>query len=318
MRQATGEADRVIRAVLRRQGGLISRNQLLAAGWTPAALRYRTRVEGPWQAVLPGIYHDHNGPLAGGQREIAAILYAGEECVISGQAALFQHGVRAPLTDFVDVLIPHSKKLQSIEFVRIVRTKRMPERPWLRDGIRWAPVARAVADATRGQLGSREVTAIVADAIQRQRCTISQLAQELRAGPNRGSALLRSALEEVADGVASVAEGDLRKLVKTAGLPEPLYNPKLYVGSEFLAQPDLWWRDAGVTGEVDSREWHLSPELWARTMARHTRMTAQGILVLHFTPKQIRQDGIRVVAELRAALAAGRQRPALPIRTFPT
>ncbi len=318
MKLCSDEADRVIGAVLRRQGGVISRSQLLAAGWTPAALRYRTRAEGSLQLVLPGVYLEHNGPLAGGQREIAAILYAGKECVITGQAALFQQGVRAPLTDFVDVLIPHSTKLQSIEFVRTLRTKRLPENAWLRDGIRWAPVARAVADAARGPLGLREVKAMVADAVQQQRCTIGQLAEELRAGPNRQSAFLRTALDEVADGVASVAEGDLRKLVKTGGLPEPLYNAKLYIGSDFLAQPDLWWRAHGVVGEVDSREWHLSPEQWARTMARHARMTAQGILVLHFTPKRIRQDGQRVIAELKAALEAGSHRPPLPIRTFPS
>jgi hypothetical protein len=34
-------------------------------------------------------------------------------------------------------------------------------------------------------------------------------------------------LEEVADGVRSAAEGDLRKLIKRSGLPEPLYNPDL-------------------------------------------------------------------------------------------
>jgi hypothetical protein len=293
----------------------VSRGQLLESGWTPAALRYRTRPDGPWRLVLPGIYLSHNGPLAAGQREIAAALYAGRDCVITGQAALLRQGVRVPLTEFVDVLIPDAMKVQSTGFVRTHRTTRMPADSWLRDGIKWAPVARAVADAARGPLELRDVKALVADAVQRQCCTVSQLAQELSAGPNRGSAPLRTALEEVADGVASVAEGDLRKLIRYGQLPEPLYNPKLYVGSEFLAQPDVWWRDTGVAGEVDSREWHLSPGRWAQTMARHARMTAQGILVLHFTPKQIRQNGPQVVADLRAALAAGTQRPPLPIRT---
>jgi hypothetical protein len=44
-------------------------------------------------------------------------------------------------------------------------------------------------------------------------------------------------------------------------------------------------------------------------------MTARGILVLHFTPKQIRTEPRRVVAEMRLAIEEGRKRPPLEIRT---
>jgi hypothetical protein len=308
---------RAVGTVLRQQGDLITRSQVLDAGMTEAALRHRTRVDGPWNVVLPGVYLAHNGSLTAGQREIAAVLYAGRGCVITGQAALQQQGVRVPLSEFVDVLIPDATKRQSVGFVRTHRTTRMPERPWFRDGIRWAPVARAVADVARGEVEFRAVRDVVADAVQGRKCTIEQLASELRAGPNRGSGTLRAALEEVADGVASAAEGDLRKLVKTGKLPDPMYNASLYVGSEFLAAPDLWWRDAGVAGELDSREWHLSPEQWQRTMARHSAMSAHGIIVLHFTPRRVKSGPSGVIAELKSAIEAGLQRPALAIRTVP-
>jgi hypothetical protein len=158
------------------------------------------------------------------------------------------------------------------------------------------------------------VDVLIRHAIKR---AVAQLVAELQAGQAQGSAALRAALEEVADGVASAAEGDLRKLIKIGKLPEPMYNPSLYVGSDFLAQPDVWWPDAGVAAELDSREWHLSPELWKRTMARHSAMSAQGIIVLHFTPSRIRSDASRVIAELRSAIEAGSRRPALAIRTIP-
>lgn len=60
-------------------------------------------------------------------------------------------------------------------------------------------------------------------------------------GPTRESGRLRAVLDEVADGVRSAAEADLRLLIKRSGLPEPLYNPDLYLGSMFLARPDAWW-----------------------------------------------------------------------------
>lgn len=269
------------------------------------------------RVVLPGVYLMHSGGLTSGQREIAAVLYAGRGCVVTGIAALQRHGVRVPRSLIVDVLIPEATKRQSAGFVRTHRTIRMPEHPLLANGIRWAPAARAVADATRGEIDLRDVRALVADAVQQRKCTIEQLGAELAGGPRQGSAAFRAALEEVADGVASVTEGDLRKLIKSGRLPEPLYNPELYVGDEFIAQPDVWWRDAGVAGEVDSREWHLSPAQWERTMARHARMSAAGIIVIHVTPRRIRSDGAKVLAEFRSAIEAGLQRPPLPIRTVP-
>jgi len=237
--------------------------------------------------------------------------------MITGLAALARMGVRVPIPEIVDVLVPHQQRRQSKGFVRIHRTTRMPERPWRTDNLQWAPPARAVADAVWDQADIRSVRALVADAVQQGKCTVEQLAIELRAGPNQGSGALRVALEEVADGVASVAEGDLRKLIKNGGLPEPMYNPRLFVGDTFLAKPDVWWPAAGVAAEVDSREWHLSPAAWERTQARHARMSAHGILVLHYAPRRIRSDGAAVVAELRAAIEAGRQRPPLAIKAVP-
>ncbi len=270
------EADRAVAAVLRQQGGLITRPQAMAAGWTEGTLRHRSRSGGPWRLVLPGIYLSTNGLLAAGQREIAAALYAGPECVLTGLAALQHQGVRVPTTDLVDVLIPASMKRQSLGFVRVHRTTRMPDQLFVRDGIRWAMTARAVADTARGEYDVREVRAVVADAVQRGRCTISQLAEELRAGPKRESGRLREVLEEVADGVRSVAEG-----------------------------------------EVDSREWHLGAEQFAKTAARHSLMTAHGIMVLHFIPSRVKTEPRQVVAELRSAIETGRRRPRLEIRAVP-
>lgn len=172
--------------------------------------------------------------------------------------------------------------------------------------VRFTLAARAVADASR-ELGSlREVRAVTADAVQRNCCRLADLCQELAQAPRRHSGWLREALDEVADGVRSVAEGDLRDLIIRAGLPRPMFNPRLFVGDEFLGKPDAWWPDAGVAAEVDSREWHLSPDDWAATLARHARMGRYGIVVLHFTPGQIRTRPEQVVTDISAALLAGR------------
>jgi len=310
-------ADRAVNAILRQQSELITRPQALAAGLTKGALRGRVGTSGPWQVVLPGLYLSHKGGLTSAQQEVAAALYAGDGCVLTGMTALEVHGAHVAHSDIVDVLVPAHVQRRSIGFVRIQRTTRLPESPWLIGGIRYAPAARAAADAVRGRTDMAFVRSVVAGAVQQRRCSVQDLAAELQAGPRRGSGALRAVLAEVADGIRSVAEAELRKLIKRSGLPEPMYNPRLFVGTEFLASPDAWWPDAGVAGEVDSRQWHLLPADWERTQVRHARMSAHGILVLHYAPSRISSDPAGVVAEIRKALDAGRMRGPLPIRAIP-
>jgi hypothetical protein len=312
----TRNSARALDEVLRAQNDLLTRAQALT-GITEAALRHRLRPGGPWRIVLPGVYLATAGLPTIGQREMAALLYCGPGSAITGMAALERFGIRAPHSEVTEVLVPTLTRRQSVGFVRVHRTIRMPERVWLANGIRYAPVARSVADAVRGWTDQRAVRALVAEAVQRGRCPIQELAAELAAGPKRGSGGLRFALAEVADGIRSVAEADLRALIRSARLPAPLYNPRLFVAEAFLAKPDAWWPDAGVACEVDSREWHLSPDGWDRTLSRHARMSAHGIIVLHFTPRRLRNEPSAVIAELRQALASGRARPPLPIRAVP-
>jgi hypothetical protein len=129
--------------------------------------------------------------------------------------------------------------------------------------------------------------------------------------------MFRSVLTEVSDGIRSTTEGDMRDLIRTARLPMPLFNPSLYKGGVFLGKPDAWWPDAGVAGEVDSRAWHLSPEDWDRTRRRQTVMAAAGIIVVHFSPREIRREPRMVAQRIRDALESGTTRSPLPIRTIP-
>src|SRR5262249_27785142 len=130
-----------------------------------------------------------------------------------------------------------------------------------------------------------------------------------------GSSLFRRALGEVAEGVRSAAEGDLRDLIVWARLPMPLFNPRLLVGPEFLAMPDCWWPESGVAAEADSRAWHFSPGDWEQTVALHPRMGPPGILVPHSPPRQIVSRREQVANIIRRALAGGQKLP--KIRTTP-
>ena len=275
--------------LLDKQLSVVSRGQLLALGMTDNAMQYRIRAGGPWQVLLPGVYLTLSGTPSLRQKEMAALLYAGPGSLITGPVALLHHSIRSGPT-----------WTSSTCWCRPSGSGSAPAlpgctgRPGCRPGssssgpVRLALVPRAVADTARQLTSLRDVRAVVAEAVQLGRCTVSELADELRNGPIKGSAMFRSVLAEVADGIRSTAEGDLRDLIRTARLPMPLFNPSLYDGDTFLGKPDAWWPDAGVAAEVDSREWHLSPADWDRTRRRHDLMAAAGIIPLHFSPREIR------------------------------
>jgi very-short-patch-repair endonuclease len=61
----------------------------------------------------------------------------------------------------------------------------------------------------------------------------------------------------------------------------------------------------------------MSPEDHARTLERQRRMGKHGIVLLPFTPKQIRKHPADVIAEIRNALNSTRARPPLNLRTIP-
>lgn len=268
--------------------------------------------------MLPGVYLTATGQPAWEQRETAALLYAGPDAVITGLAALANYGIRGPKARLVDVLIPLERERQSPGFVAIHRTRRMPRTVTVDLALRFAPVERAVADAVRQLDGLAEARAVVAGAVQQRQCTIEQLAAELRAGPIRDSKRLRLVLAEVIGGVRSPAEADFRALIIRSGLPQPWFNARLFLGETFLAQPDAWWPKYGLAVEVDSREWHLLPEHWEQTMARHRRMSAAGITVMHVSPRQVRDQSAELIEQIDTAMRSGRPLPAIRTQTLAT
>jgi hypothetical protein len=195
-------------ALLDSQLAVASRGQLLALGMNDRAMQYRLRPGGPWQALLPGIYLSVTGTPTFEQKEMAALLYAGPESLITGRAALVHHGIGIGIPpDVIDVLLPAQRQRADVNFVRLHRTARLPAPAAAPAAgpVRLAPAPRAVADTAWQLTSVDDVRAVVADALRSGRCTREELAAELDEGPIRGSATLRSFLVGLA-GLAGEAD----------------------------------------------------------------------------------------------------------------
>jgi hypothetical protein len=299
---------------LNQQYGVLSRAQADALGVSVGAIRYRIKTGGPWQRVLPGVYITERGAPTVDQLDMAALLYVGRPSLLTGSAALRRAGVLPPTAGIVDVLVPATSRPADRDFMRVHRTNRLPVMCLQQGPIKFTMIARAVTDAALGADSVRDMRAIVCLGVGGGRCTLEELVAELGKSRLHNSVRLRAVIGDVARGIRSGPEGDLMDLIDHSDLPAALYNPRLYVGSAFLASPDAWWEASGVAAEVDSREYHFQEADWERTMQRHARMTAVGIRVVHFTPKRIRTEPAQVIAIIRDTLRQGA--PVAGVRTM--
>jgi hypothetical protein len=302
--------------LLESQHGVLSREQAVALGIGMSTVRYRIRSGGPWQRILPGVYLTDRGSATVDQLDMAALLHAGGRSLLTAHAALRRYGILPKVAGAVDVLVPGTSRPADVGYVRIHRTSRLPVRYFTQGPIRFTTIPRAVTDAALGATSLRDMRAIVAVGVDRGRCAPEDLTAELGRSRLRNAAMLRSVIADVDRGIRSAPEGDLMDLIDRSELPQPVYNPSLYIGSALLAKPDAWWEAFGVAAEVDSRQYHFDEADWEATMQRHDRMTAARIKVLHFTPWRIRTQPDQVVATIADTLRAGT--PIAGLRTVPS
>lgn len=314
-RRSVFDEDR-LRRTLAAQRQVITRGQALACGIPRSTVNAWCRPGGKWQKILPGVYSAVTGKPTPEQRHVAALLYAGKASVITGPAAIRLHRLRSPGPDTVDVLVPWTVKKQSTGFVRIHRTRRLPGF-YATGTLRFARLARAVADAGRQFASLDDVRAVVAEAVQKRGCTIGEIGLELASGPSRDSLHLRTALAEVRDGIRSVAEARFRQRVLRSDLPKPMFNAFLRAtdGTD-IGEVDAWWADAGVSVEIDSQEYHFYRDGWLKTDAKRSRLLKQGIFPHNIAPSRVDTDWAAIYDELKSSLNKGLERPRLPIVAF--
>ncbi len=271
----------------------------------------RCRPTGPWRWLLPGVVILTSGTPTDRQRLQAALLFGGHDALLTGHVAARLQGLQeVGASRSVQLLVPHDQQRRCAGFVLVERTTRLPSKI-LRDDLPCAPVARAVLDAARRLRDPKAIQALLAEAVQRGRCTPRQLREELDAGSQRGTALVRVALVDIASGARSVAEGDALRLWRRAGLPEAQWNVQLVTSTgQMIATPDAWLPEVGLAWEIDSYDYHFDRLDYARTLDRNARYSAHGIAYLQTLPSRLNRDADKVITELHDSYAAAARRPA--------
>ena len=141
---------------------------------------------------------------------------------------------------------------------------------------------------------------VVQEAFAKRLTSVRELERALeRHRGGRGTARLRRMLELGVDDLRSKAEQSLRRWVRAASLPDPVFNAR--VGPWTV---DALWPEHRLAVEVDGYAAHSSPWAHDRDHRKEQHLRTSGLDVRRFTALQAIDEPALVIAQVAAALAA--------------
>lgn len=256
------DAPRDVRALARRQNGVISREQLVELGVRPNGGRDQV-VSGRWQRILPGVYLTNSGEVSFRQRCWAASLYAGPEAAITGAASAYLDRIIDSPPRTVDVVVPHDKRVISPEDWLAIRQTR---RPFIVPDRRPAQTTTSFAALVRTQSATSadEVVAILTETARADGTAAHLRAEATAWNRLRWRAVVMAVLAPEEEGHESILEWSFTRLVLRAHhLPEPRRQVWVRTGRQQVrvdGLDDTW----GLRIELDGRihEGKTAEDIW--------------------------------------------------------
>jgi predicted transcriptional regulator of viral defense system len=284
----------------RRQHGVITRRDLLALGFSPAAIRHRLAT-GRLHRVRRGIYAVGRRDLTREGRWMAALLASGGDAVLShgSAAALWGMGTER---NFIEISVRHKNWSRLGDVKGRGRPSLPDEDVTLRRGIPVTTVARTILDQAATPISEAALERLVneADVAKGNGFDFRSLQRycDLRRG-EPGVRRLRSLLDPETFRLSdSELERLFRPLAIGAGLPQPL-TKTIVNGYEV----DFYWPELALVVETDSLRYHRNAIKQSRDLMRDQVHTAAGLTTLRFTHWQVAREP----AHVRAILVATRR-----------
>ena len=293
-----------------RQDGLLTRHQLLAAGWSGGRI---TRACSDWPRILPGVFLTDARPVDVDVR-CRAVAMRWPDAVLCQDTAGRRRGwpFLTRLPDWAPWLAPGCLAEPEIHFICDGQRRppagyrahrREPGRPALVRGIAVTDVLTTLVDVAR--TSPLPVAVVVIDHVCR--ATGMRLEEVRRAAAasvaRRGRKSAVAAAGLAREGVESALETLARLLLVLAGLPEPEVQLEVRC-SGWAYRADLGYRERRLLIELDGRDFHSEWDAVMKDMARQNVLVAQGWSVLRFSWRQVMFQPQLVVEAVARALAA--------------
>lgn len=296
---------RDVRLTMLRQRDLIADWQAADAGIAPRSLR-RACHQG-WKLHGFHVFSDRDTDLTPAQRRMVAVLEFGPQALLTGRAALVEHGWSLDDGDHVDLLVDRS-----------TRGRRHPDLPWLRRHTTLAMlpsraglparvgVAHAAIDAAAGARTAREALLVIVSVAQQRLASPQRLSREaLRRPKLRHRRWIDEALRELLQGATSTTEADFLRECRRRGLPQPRMQTRRVDARSGRRRTDAEFRTADgrlVIVEIDGVG-HMEVAQWHADLARHNDLAVTtGALALRVSGWEVRNDPDPFFTLLRAVV----------------
>jgi very-short-patch-repair endonuclease len=289
--------DEIVGRLADRHHGVVSREQLVAAGLTARTIG-RAVQAGRLRPLLRGVFAVGHTALSRKGWWMAALLACGDGAALSHHAAGavwgFRHGPVLPV--HVTTQSDRGRKQRSL----VVHRARLTDHEVMRvDNLRVTTPARTIVDLA-ATLAPRAMRATVERAQDLKRFHRDEIAAAAtgRRGTKRLGELI-ALMDPDKDNARSYLERLFVAVVRRARLPRPNVNQPIAD-----ARRDFVWPDHRLVIEVDGYAYHSSREDLRRDRRRDRQLTALGWRPARFTYEEVAFEPDLVARDLAALLAA--------------
>lgn len=284
-----------LRRLIGAQHGLVTTGQAASLGIGDAAL-CRLVDQGHWRRCAKGLY-DAVPLLESFEKSCwAALLAAGDDAAIGGEAALRLFGIDlAP--DTIDVWVPPDTQPQPLAGMR-VRRDFLARTSRRRGRISRIPVEEALIDV--GQfLPTGRLVGLLTDALRLRVTSPAAVAAAISARRRvRGRRRLEAVLADLA-GIESALEYAYRRDVERAhGLPPATRQVSVTRGT----RSDGVYPEFGIVIELDGRAGHSSTAGRFRDLQRDNSHAELNLITLRYGSADVRGRPCEVAAQVAAVL----------------
>lgn len=300
-------ADRDLRLVLQRQGGVFTLDQAASVGISSRTVF--NRCEWGWYVrVAHGVYRDAAVPESSRSRRFAALLSVGRGGVLARETAGAVHGLSSvPRSDNVHVVVsctcPHLRAGVTVHRSLTLQRRHLT----IVAGQPVTTMARTLCDLAVVS-GPVRLRRLVAEAVRRAHTSAADMRSVMGdMGRFRGKVALRKILDELSPLEAvtrSALESEFLALATAAGIPPTAMNHPVIDGSGRRRFVDAVYLPPGLPIELDSRMAHGSLLDWHDDLRRENDIAIRGWLPFQrYNWFDVTQRGHLVVAQIQRALA---------------
>jgi hypothetical protein len=303
-----------------RHAGVFATADALAAGIDRNAIGPLLR-SGVWRRIRFGVYttgdvwrrHEAEGRTH--RLECAAALRRldGDDVVVSHTSAARLHRLVIPRSVGSEVRLTHPEQFRTGKGYRISAASLPPGDVVDLDGLRVTTTVRTLADVGR-EWPLADTVVAADDVLADGRATPEQLRSATLAQThwvNCGRAARAFSLARV--GAHSPHETRTRLALLQMGLPEPVLQSAVFVGSRLVAVLDMYWPDHGVFVECDGKVKYTEPwqertpaEVLWREKRRQDELLDLDLHGVRITPEDLRERLGEKSDRLWTLLARGR------------